>query len=240
MTDKKEKGQALVEFALVISIFMTFLLVIIQLGIILGSQIVLNTAAKEGARLAAVGADTSDVEDKVLHFAALSPFIDINRSSISVVPDFRVWEDDVIVRINPAYVPIFLPFTGRSQYRLIAVSTATNFELGSNITEIDENSIGIREFKFNYNSIDDELYLVLEIEDFNKEPIDGADVVITIKEPGMEPYDHTGNTRDGGLYIKTWSSLSENDNYEATLIEITHTKYDDYNPEYKRTVSYFH
>lgn len=240
---KEEKGQALTEFALVIPIFMTFLLVVIQLGIIFGSQIVLNTAAKEGVRLAAVGAENIDVKDRVLRFASLSPFIDMNRDSISIYPDFenRVWEKDVTVTINTAYVPIFLPFTGRTQYKLNAAIASTNFERGSTSIAIDEGLIGIRDFRFNRHG--NTLYLILEIEDYKQDPIDGAHVKISTTEPDG-PDEYSGYTGNGGLFIIDWQSINQNcqngDYFEARLDRITHSEFELYDPAHKPTVSYTH
>lgn len=51
---KNERGQALVEFALVIPIFMMLLLGILQFGIIFNNYITLTDAARAGSRVAAV------------------------------------------------------------------------------------------------------------------------------------------------------------------------------------------
>ena len=60
-----EKGQSLVEFALLLPILLLLLLGIIQFGIIFNGQITVTSAAREGARLAAVGADDEQVKDRV-------------------------------------------------------------------------------------------------------------------------------------------------------------------------------
>lgn len=51
---KNERGQALVEFALVIPIFMMLLLGILQFGIVFNNYITLTDAARAGSRVAAV------------------------------------------------------------------------------------------------------------------------------------------------------------------------------------------
>lgn len=51
---KNEEGQALVEFALVIPLFMMLLLGILQFGIIFNNYITLTDAARAGSRVAAV------------------------------------------------------------------------------------------------------------------------------------------------------------------------------------------
>jgi len=51
---KSEKGQGLVEFALVLPILLLFLLGIVEFGWLFNARISLTSAAREGARVAAV------------------------------------------------------------------------------------------------------------------------------------------------------------------------------------------
>jgi Flp pilus assembly protein TadG len=53
----REAGQSMVEFALVLPLLIIMLLGIIQFGFILNGLVVVNAAAREGARAAAVGED---------------------------------------------------------------------------------------------------------------------------------------------------------------------------------------
>jgi Flp pilus assembly protein TadG len=61
---KNERGQALVEFALVIPIFLMLLLGILQFGIIFNNYITLTDAARAGSRVAAVSRNDSCPECK--------------------------------------------------------------------------------------------------------------------------------------------------------------------------------
>lgn len=61
---KDERGQALVEFALVIPIFMMLLLGILQFGIIFNNYITLTDAARAGSRVAAVSRLDASRESK--------------------------------------------------------------------------------------------------------------------------------------------------------------------------------
>lgn len=62
----KEKGQALIELALVLPIILVFLMVIIDFGLALDHREVLQHAVREGARRAAVEVDCKNIEDYVL------------------------------------------------------------------------------------------------------------------------------------------------------------------------------
>ncbi len=57
----KEKGQALIEMALVLPLILVFLLVIVDFGFAFDRREVIQHAVREGARRAAVGAMPSNV-----------------------------------------------------------------------------------------------------------------------------------------------------------------------------------
>ena len=52
----KEKGQGLVEFALIVPFLLVLIVGIIEMGVILNRQITVVNAAREGARFGARGA----------------------------------------------------------------------------------------------------------------------------------------------------------------------------------------
>jgi Flp pilus assembly protein TadG len=60
-----EKGQALVEFTLLVPIFLLLLFAIVDFGMGFYSWITVTNAAREGARLGAVSATQTDIEDRV-------------------------------------------------------------------------------------------------------------------------------------------------------------------------------
>jgi len=66
-----EKGQALVEFTLLVPIFLLLLFAIIDFGMGFYSWITVTNAAREGARLGAVLATQQQIEDRVYQAASL-------------------------------------------------------------------------------------------------------------------------------------------------------------------------
>ncbi len=66
-----EKGQALVEFALLIPIFLILLFAIVDFGMGFHSWITVTNSAREGARLGAVAATGQEIEDRVRDTAGL-------------------------------------------------------------------------------------------------------------------------------------------------------------------------
>ncbi|MCH8051542.1 MAG: pilus assembly protein [Chloroflexi bacterium] len=61
-----ERGQALIEFALLLPILLVFMLTVLDFGLALDNREVIQHAVREGARQAAVGLDEADVIDVVV------------------------------------------------------------------------------------------------------------------------------------------------------------------------------
>ncbi len=65
-----EKGQSLVEFAMVIPIFLILVFAIVDFGMGFHAWITVTNAAREGARIGAVGADSATIEARVVDTAS--------------------------------------------------------------------------------------------------------------------------------------------------------------------------
>ncbi len=69
--EKGEKGQALVEFALLVPIFLILLFSIVDFGMGFYSWITVTNSAREGARIGAVLANDQQIRDRVFDTAGL-------------------------------------------------------------------------------------------------------------------------------------------------------------------------
>lgn len=65
-----EKGQNLVEFAMVVPIFLILVFAIVDFGMGFHAWITVTNAAREGARVGAVGADAATIEARVIDSAS--------------------------------------------------------------------------------------------------------------------------------------------------------------------------
>ena len=63
--ERGERGQSMVEFALLLPIFLVVIFIIIDFGVGISRWVILTNSTREGARLGAVGASTLDIADKV-------------------------------------------------------------------------------------------------------------------------------------------------------------------------------
>jgi len=123
---KKKRGQAMVEFALVLPVFILLLMGIMEFGLIFHQYLVVTAASREGARAAAVGGTDAEVE-VVAAIAAAS--VDKGLLQTTVTPATRVKGTSVTVSVTnpvtistPLIAVIFpanpLPVTGTTVMRM--------------------------------------------------------------------------------------------------------------------------
>ena len=107
---KSNRGQALVEFALMLPVLMLLVVGMMDFGLIINQHMVVAEAAREGARSAALG--ESDAEVIVVAKKAASQ-INISQLKVSISPqETRIKGDGVTVNIsNPVTItPILSRF----------------------------------------------------------------------------------------------------------------------------------
>lgn len=102
---KRRRGQAIVEFALVLPIFILILVGIMEFGLVFHQYLVVTSASREGARVAALGGTDADVVTMVNNATA-----SINRGllTVNVSPAQRVRGQSVTVQVTNR-VPINAP-----------------------------------------------------------------------------------------------------------------------------------
>ena len=78
-TDERTRGQSLVEFALVLPIFLVLILGVFDFGRLIFFHTSMTNGAREGARLAAVNQDVSLIEERIeAQTALITPTIALN------------------------------------------------------------------------------------------------------------------------------------------------------------------
>ena len=78
-----EKGQNLVEFAMVVPIFLILVFAIVDFGMGFHAWITVTNAAREGARIGAVGADSATIEARVVDTASSLVEEDLNVTVVN-------------------------------------------------------------------------------------------------------------------------------------------------------------
>ena len=117
---KKEKGASAVEFALILPILVMLVFGIFQFGIAYNNWIALTHAAREGARLAAVGANALDTEQRVRDSA---PSVVIQSIEVTPAPPGGNIGDPVTVTVTGAVLRIEIPFAVSRNIQLTSTAT---------------------------------------------------------------------------------------------------------------------
>ena len=94
---KNNRGQAMVEFALVLPILLLLIIGSMEFGLIIHKYLVVAEAAREGARSAAVGNSNATVISVVK--TAASPLV-AEQLTITISPTTRVRGDGVTVTVG--------------------------------------------------------------------------------------------------------------------------------------------
>ena len=104
-----EKGQALVEFTLLLPIFLLLLFAIIDFGMGFYSWITVTNAAREGARLGVVMATSQQIEDRVYQTADLPN--ESTRMTVTVTNAQGQPGESVVVKVDYDY-DLITPLAG--------------------------------------------------------------------------------------------------------------------------------
>lgn len=81
---KNEKGQAMVEFALILPILLLLVMGIAEFGMMFNAYLSVQNATREGARIGIVGATDEEMEERIL---ATSPSLREERMAITIEPE---------------------------------------------------------------------------------------------------------------------------------------------------------
>jgi Flp pilus assembly protein TadG len=100
---KKQKGQGLVEFALILPILLVITIGMLDLGRAFFVTIAIQNATREGARLAARNPGTSDAEvEAVVRAEATGSGLDLG-SSLAVTTQRYLSGSDAVIRVTATY-----------------------------------------------------------------------------------------------------------------------------------------
>lgn len=107
-----EEGQSMVEFALMLPVFLIILAIVVEFGVGLSNWISITNATREGARYGAVGATPAEIQARVLEKSTQLIGSDLDPSQIEVAyvdlnGDGSVGRgESVVVRTTYRYDPI--------------------------------------------------------------------------------------------------------------------------------------
>lgn len=80
---KNQKGQALVEFTIILPILLILVMGILEFGMMLNSYLSIENAAREGARAGIVGTADVDIKNTMIN---ISPSLDPKNLTVTMTP----------------------------------------------------------------------------------------------------------------------------------------------------------
>lgn len=99
--EKREKGQAMVEFALILPLLILLLCGIIDFGWIFGNQLILNNAVREAARNSAINFDESKLPSDAFNFALVYDVLESRTDNIMDIGDMVIPVPTVPIPTKP-------------------------------------------------------------------------------------------------------------------------------------------
>jgi Flp pilus assembly protein TadG len=103
-----QRGTASVEFAAVLPLVLISFLLVVQVALVVAEQLIVQHAAREGAREAAVWNDDARARDATIRAGNL----DGDRAEITVTPSDRPVGSPVLVTVRYR-VPLVVPYVAR-------------------------------------------------------------------------------------------------------------------------------
>lgn len=105
---RNNKGQSLVEFAIILPILLLLIMGIFEFGMMLNSYLAIQNGAREGARAGIVGSSNGDIQNLI---ASASPSLNSGYLTVDITPSdgSRKSGDTLTVKVNYDYhltVPI--------------------------------------------------------------------------------------------------------------------------------------
>lgn len=124
---KNKKGQALIEFAIILPIIILILMGIMEFGVMLNSYLKIENASREAARAGIVGA--SDVEIEAL-VTQVSPSLDSNNLQVTISPAeaYRVSGGTLTVTVTYNY-PMITPIISNLFGGTISLNADTSMRI---------------------------------------------------------------------------------------------------------------
>lgn len=124
---RNQKGQALVEFALILPIILLLILGIVQFGMLLNSYLSLTNAAREGARTGSLGSLDYEIKNTIV---GTSPSLNAGNMVITISPSesLRSTGDTLTVSIEYNYV-LTVPIVSSLFNNAIVLKTQTSMRM---------------------------------------------------------------------------------------------------------------
>jgi Flp pilus assembly protein TadG len=124
---RNEKGQSLVEFAILLPILLLLLMGILEFGIILNSYLTINNASREGARLGIVSGSNIEINELITN---ISPNLDTANLIVNITPleGIRTSGETITVEIIYNY-QVIIPIISNILNNVVVLKAQTSMRM---------------------------------------------------------------------------------------------------------------
>lgn len=126
-TIRKQKGQALVEFAIILPLLMLVVLAILEFGMMLNSYMAIENASREGARIGIIGGTDTQIRNVII---ITSPSLGVNDLTINITPvsSIRKSGDTLVVSVKYNY-HLITPIISNLLNNIVTLSAETSMRI---------------------------------------------------------------------------------------------------------------
>ncbi|WP_105617248.1 TadE/TadG family type IV pilus assembly protein [Vallitalea okinawensis] len=120
---KNEKGQSLVEFAIILPLVLIIILGIIEFGIMFNAYLTITSASREGARLGAVGGSDSEIESLI---SSITPQLNADKLVVTITPSEGARDRGDSITVTASYdYQVLIPLLGDIISNLVDLTAQT-------------------------------------------------------------------------------------------------------------------
>ena len=124
---KNEKGQAMVEFAIILPILLLLVMGITEFGMMMNSYLSVQNATREGARAGIVGWSNEEVSDRIVN---TTPSLRAENMTINITPGDGSRNSGETLRVNIEYdYYLTVPIINRMFNEVITLNAETSMRI---------------------------------------------------------------------------------------------------------------
>ncbi|MGH4122555.1 MAG: TadE/TadG family type IV pilus assembly protein [Clostridium sp.] len=124
---RNEKGQSLVEFAILLPLLLLLLMGILEFGIMLNSYLTIHNSAREGARLGIVSGSNIEIKELINN---ISPNLDSENLIVNITPleGMRSSGDTLTVEVIYNY-HVIIPIISNILHNVVVLKAQTSMRI---------------------------------------------------------------------------------------------------------------
>lgn len=124
---RNEKGQSLVEFAILLPFLLLLLMGILEFGIMLNSYLTINNAAREGARLGIVAGSNIEIKELITN---ISPNLDTKNLTVNITPSEGSRKSGGTIAVEVIYnYQVTIPIISNIIHNVVVLKAQTSMRI---------------------------------------------------------------------------------------------------------------